>query len=64
MTTLIRLEAVKERTALSRSKIYELLAGGKFPKPVKLDGGRLNAWPVREIDEYINARVAERDATA
>lgn len=62
MTTLLRLPAVKDRTGLSRSKIYELLENGAFPKPVKLShGGRLNAWPDYEIDAWIKARIAERE---
>lgn len=59
MTTLLRLPAVKNRTGLSRSKIYELLESGSFPKPVKLSG-RLNAWSDHEIDAWIKARLAER----
>lgn len=61
MTTLLRLNAVKERTALSRSHIYELLERGEFPRPVKLSG-RINAWPDHEIDGWIKARIAEREA--
>lgn len=61
MTTLLRLPAVKDRTGLSRSKIYELLDAGAFPKPVKLSG-RLNAWPDNEVDAWIKARIAEREA--
>jgi len=61
MTTLLRLDAVKHRTALSRSRIYELLEAGSFPKPVKLSG-RINAWPDREIDAWIAERIAEREA--
>ncbi|WP_126172860.1 helix-turn-helix transcriptional regulator [Altericroceibacterium xinjiangense] len=60
MTTLLRLDAVKERTALSRSRIYELLERDQFPRPVKLSG-RLNAWPDHEIDAWIMARIAERE---
>lgn len=61
MTSLIRLPAVKERTGLSRSRIYELLSEGRFPKPVKLST-RLNAWPENEISAWIAARIADREA--
>lgn len=61
MTTLLRLPAVKDRTGLSRSKIYELLDAGRFPRPVKLSG-RLNAWPDDEVDGWIKARIADREA--
>lgn len=59
MTILLRLPAVKERTGLSRTKIYELLETGAFPRPVKISE-RLNAWPDSEIDAWINARISER----
>lgn len=61
MTTLLRLPAVKNRTGLSRSRIYELLEAGQFPKPVKLSG-RINAWPDNEVADWIAARIAEREA--
>lgn len=61
MTTLLRLPAVKDRTGLSRSRIYELLEAGQFPKPVKLSG-RINAWPDNEVAAWIAARIAEREA--
>lgn len=63
MTKLLRLPDVKARTALSRSRIYELLATGDFPKPVKLSK-RLNAWPETEIEDWIAARIAEREESA
>ncbi len=61
MTTLLRLPAVKERTGLSRSRIYELLDVGNFPRPVKLSG-RINAWPDNEVDDWIADRIADRAA--
>ena len=32
----IRLREVKERVALSQSRIYDLVSHGEFPRPVKL----------------------------
>lgn len=58
---LLRLPDVMARTALSRSAVYDLMAAGHFPRPVKI-GGRLNAWPVTEIDAWIEARIAAREA--
>lgn len=63
MTTLLRLPVVKERTGLSRSRIYELLDSGRFPRPVKLSG-RINAWPDNEVADWITERIAEREAAA
>jgi len=59
--TLLRLPDVMARTALSRSAIYDLMADGRFPKPVKI-GGRLNAWPESEVGDWIAARIADREA--
>ena len=60
---LLRLPDVITRTALSRSIIYELLARNAFPAPVKLyPGSRLNGWPAEEIDAFVAARIAEREA--
>jgi prophage regulatory protein len=56
--SLLRLPAVKVRTGLSRSTIYELARLGKFPKPIKLyDSAGMSAWIASEIDEWISAQV-------
>jgi len=57
MPRLLRLDAVKEITGLSRSTIY---ADPLFPKPVKI-GERAVAWVEDEIREWIDARIAERE---
>ena len=62
MTTLLRLPAVTQRTGLSRSKLYELLERGDFPRPVKAGGGRLNFWPDHEIAAWIEAQIEAREA--
>lgn len=56
----IRQEDVLKKTALSRSTLYELVNSGKFPKPLKV-GERINAWPEREVDAWMRARMADRD---
>jgi prophage regulatory protein len=58
---LIRLPDVLDRTGLSRSTIYERMAKGTFPKSVPL-GPQLRGWVEKEINDYIAARIAERDA--
>jgi prophage regulatory protein len=55
---LLRLNAVKEITGLSRSTIY---AAPGFPRSLKI-GERAVAWVDDEINEWIDARMAERDA--
>jgi prophage regulatory protein len=59
---LLRLPQVIERTNLKRSTIYELMAKGIFPKPIKITGARLTTWPAHEIEAFIAQRTAEREA--
>ena len=58
--SLSRLPRVKERTALSRSAIYSLIAQGKFPASISL-GARSVAWLDDEITNWILERAASRD---
>ena len=68
----IRLREVKARVALSQSRIYDLVSHGQFPKPVKLGAvrkeskidSRTNYWLENEVDNYIDERIAERNAVA
>jgi prophage regulatory protein len=62
-TRILRLAQVRERTGLSTSSIYAKIADGSFPKQVSL-GVHSVGWVEAEIDAYIDARVAERDAVA
>lgn len=50
----------------SKMHIWRLVRAGKFPVPVKLGGGAngQNAWPEHEVDQYLQACVAERDKAA
>jgi prophage regulatory protein len=47
----------------SRYWIRQLIAAGKFPKPIFL-GGRKVAFLESEIDAWIRERAAERDSAA
>lgn len=60
---LARLPAVLTATADSRTGLHYKMAEGIFPKPVKLStAGRAVAWPVREVNAVLEARVAgQRD---
>lgn len=58
-TALIRRKQVEALTALSRSRIYALMATGDFPKPVSL-GAMSVAWLEIEIREWIASRIADR----
>jgi prophage regulatory protein len=61
-TALIRRKEVERLTALSRSRIYDLMKQGKFPRPCQL-GAMSVAWPEIEIHAWISARIADRSAT-
>jgi prophage regulatory protein len=53
---------VERATGLPRSTIYELMARGTFPRPIRL-GARAVGWLETEIAAWQRARVAERDQT-
>jgi prophage regulatory protein len=57
---LLRLTEVKGRTGKSASSIYEAIAAGQFPRPIKV-GPRTSAWVEAEVDAWIEDRIRERD---
>lgn len=57
---IIRLKEVIESTGLARSTIYKYIAEGTFPKPVPL-GDRCVGWVESEVQDWILARIEERD---
>jgi prophage regulatory protein len=60
----LRLHAVEDKVGLRRSQIFEKIATGEFPKPIKLSSsGRAIGWIEAELEQYLDARIAERDAT-
>ena len=52
----LRLPEVKNRTGLSRSSIYRLMAEGKFPNSISL-GERAIGFLEQDIDQWIEARI-------
>ena len=58
---LIRGKQVKHRTGFSLTHIRRLEEQGLFPKKVYL-GPKSVAWIDEEVDAWVKARVAERDA--
>ena len=60
---LIPLEEVIARAAISKTVIYKQIRQGTFPRPVPV-GERRRAWVETEIEAWIAARIAVRDATA
>jgi predicted DNA-binding transcriptional regulator AlpA len=56
-----RLEAEAwHRAGISRAHAYTLMASGQFPRPVRI--GRAIRFVSTEVDDFIAARVAERDS--
>jgi prophage regulatory protein len=59
--TLWRLPTVKSETGLTTTEIYEGQKDGTFPASVPL-GVRAVAWVADEVQAWIDARIALRDA--
>jgi len=57
---LMRLKDVIKNTGLGRSTVYKYIAEGRFPKPVSL-GDRAVGWVDSEVDDWIMARIEQRD---
>ena len=55
----LRRAAVEQATGLKRSAIYDLMARGQFPKPIRITDGRAVAWLESEIAAYQNAQIAK-----
>ncbi len=59
---LIRLPEVEAATGFKRSTIYNLMAHGKFPRPVRL-GSRCVAWPETVILQWVQDRIASAQSS-
>jgi prophage regulatory protein len=57
---ILRLPEVEQRTGKKHASIYADIAKGTFPAPVPL-GPRAVGWLEGEIDDWLEARIAERD---
>ena len=51
---------VREMVSYSLMQIWRLERDGRFPKRIRLGPGRIG-WSLREIQDWIAARKAERD---
>lgn len=58
-----RKPSVLQRTGMSNSTLYEEVAAGRFPKPVKI-GARSVGWVSTEVDAWIEQRIQQRDQGA
>lgn len=59
---LIRMPDVEGLTGLRRSRIYELVNQGLFPRQIRIVGS--SHWSFGEIQQWIADRKAERDLAA
>jgi len=57
---ILRRPEVERATGLPRSTIYQLMADGRFPKPVSL-GARSVGWLETEIGAWQKDRISRRD---
>lgn len=57
--SLLRLDAVRERTGLGRSTLYALIQRGSFPKPIAILGTRISAWPSSAVDAWVARQIEE-----
>jgi len=56
-------QQVVNATGWCASTLANRVKDGSFPKPVAT-GPRTRAWLASDVEAYLNARVAERDAAA
>ena len=56
--TILRLPAVMERTGLSRSSVYKLIAEGRFPKQVRLSK-RSVGWLQSELNSWVRQQIVD-----
>lgn len=48
---ILRRTEIEEQLGLARSTIYQMVADGEFPKPVKL-GRRAVGWRAEEVENW------------
>jgi len=51
-----RINKVTAECGISRSKVYELMKEGKFPRPVKIVG-KINGWNSEQVERWIDERL-------
>ena len=58
---ILDLPAVRAKTSLGKTLLYQLIADGKFPAQVRLvEGGKKVGWVESEVDAYLLGRAAAR----
>lgn len=54
---LLRRPEVQRRSGYSRSALYEAMARGEFPRPLKIGMSRSVAWVSSEVDQWIATQI-------
>jgi prophage regulatory protein len=58
---MLRRREVEARTGLKRSTIYEHMAKGLFPRPIRI-GSRIVCWPERDIEAWLEQQIRNNRA--
>lgn len=61
MQMFLRLADVLKLTGFCRGTLYNMMAAGTFPKPIKISP-RLNGWQQSDIEAWAAERAADRVA--
>jgi prophage regulatory protein len=56
-----RLPMVRRRIGLSTSTIYDMMAKGRFPRPIELASAQSVGWIKGEVDAWLEQRITTRD---
>jgi prophage regulatory protein len=56
---ILRMPAVKEVTGLGRTKIYDLMKEGRFPKARRIAGAHAVGWDSLEVEAWISEQLGE-----
>jgi prophage regulatory protein len=54
---IMRLPAVKFATGLGRTKIYDLMKEGRFPKARRIAGAHVVGWDSLEVEAWISEQL-------
>ncbi|TBW11700.1 AlpA family phage regulatory protein [Azotobacter chroococcum subsp. isscasi] len=54
-----RFPTVSARTGLGRTKIYDLMKEGRFPKNRRIAGGHVVGWDSLEVEAWIAEQLGE-----
>ena len=60
---LLTVRDVIARTAIGRTRLYEMIRCGDFPAPHKI-GTKLSRWKASEVDRWIDSLGADPDERA